>query len=245
MASLNDTGSGAFRTTHWTVVLEAARPRAGSDGEAFARLYLDYWPPLYGYVRRRGFSREDAEDITQSFFTRLLEKDALANLQRAGGKFRSFLLGSLGNLLANEWDRVHAQKRGGGEKPLSLDAEEGEARFRALDVPGGSTPESLFEKQWVFTLLEHVTAQLRAEEVWSGKGATFDDLRPHLKGDRGGVSYAEIAAKHGTTEGAIKVAVHRLRQRYGQLLRKEIARTVAGPVEVSEELRYLISILGR
>jgi len=223
--------------------MEAALPDGDGGQEAFAQLYLDYWPPLYAYVRRRGSSPEEAEDITQDFFTRLLQKEALAGLRREGGKFRSFLLGAMANFLADEWDRAQAQKRGSGHKPLSVDAEDGETRFQALAIAGELTPESVFEKQWAVMLLEHVTEQLRAEEVRSGKGGLFEDLRPHLQSDRAGLPYAEIATRHDTTEGAIKVAVHRLRHRYGQHLREQIARTVSSPAEVDEELRHLINVM--
>ena len=233
----------AFCTTQWTVVLEAANPR-GADGAAFGGLYLTYWYPLYAYVRRRGFSPMEAEDITQDFFTRLVSKQSLTGLNREGGKFRSFLLRSLDNFLANEWDRRQAQKRGGGQRALSLNVEDGEARF-ALDMPSVETPESLFEKRWAFTLLEHVTGQLRSEYATAGKRELFEQLRPHLQGDRSGPSYAMIAAQFNMTEGAVKIAVHRLRHRYGELLRQEIARTVGSPAEVDEELRYLISVVGR
>jgi DNA-directed RNA polymerase specialized sigma24 family protein len=190
-------------------------------------------------------STEEAEDITHDFFTRLLEKQALGGLRREGGKFRSFLLGAMANFLADEWDRAQAQKRGSGRKPLSLDAEDGEARFQALALAGELTPESAFEKQWAVVLLEHVAEQLRAEEMKSGKGGLFDDLRPHLQSDRAGLPYAEIATRHGTSEGAIKVAVHRLRHRFGQQLREQIARTVSSPAEVDEELRHLINVMKR
>jgi RNA polymerase sigma-70 factor (ECF subfamily) len=179
------TALGAFGTTHWTVVLAAATPEVGRSGGAFAELYVAYWPPLYAYSRRRGFSPAEAEDIIQDFFTRLVSKEALSGLQREGGKFRSFLLRALDNFLANEWDRAQAQKRGGGQRPLSLNVEEGEARF-ALEAPDAQTPESLFEKRWAFTLLEHVTDQLHDEYAGAGKRELFDQLRGHLPGDRSG-----------------------------------------------------------
>ena len=239
------TASEAFHTTHWTVVLTAATPDAGQQGDAFAQLYLTYWPPLYAYVRRRGLSPMEAEELTQDVFARLVSKQSLSGLQREGGKFRSFLLKAMANFLADEWDRAQAQKRGSGQKPLSLDAEDGEARFQALAVAGELTPESAFEKQWAVTLLEHVTEQLRLEESKAGKGDLFEDLRPHLQSDRAGLPYAEIATRYSTSEGAIKVAVHRLRQRYGRRLREEIARTVSSPAEVDEELRHLINVMRR
>jgi len=237
--------AGTFRTTHWTVVMEAARPDGDGGEDAFAQLYVDYWPLLYGYVRPRGYSPEEAQDIAQDFFTRLLEKRGLAGLQREGGRFRSFLLRAMESFLADGWDRAHTQKRGSGRKPLSLDAEDGEARFQALSIASDLTPELAFEKQWAATLLELVAELLRAEEAGSGKGDLFEDLRPHLQSDRAGLSYAEIAARHGSSEGAIKVAVHRLRRRYGQHLRDQIAHTVSSPTEVDEELRHLIEVMRR
>jgi RNA polymerase sigma-70 factor (ECF subfamily) len=233
----------AFGATHWTVVLEAARPNSPAGQTAFAQLYSDYWHPLYAFVRRRGLSAEEAEDITQSFFVRLIEKEALSNLRREGGRFRSFLLGALCNFLTNEWDRQHAQKRGGGQKPLSLDVSDEEGRYAALEAPDQETPESLFEKQWVSTLLSHVAERLGREQASGHKAALFEDLKPHLQSDASGRPYAEIALKHGTSEGAIKVAVHRLRQQYGLLLREEIARTVSAREEVEDELRHLLRVI--
>jgi DNA-directed RNA polymerase specialized sigma24 family protein len=234
---------GAFRTTHWTVVLEAAQANSVSHDEAFTRLYLQYWYPLYAYVRRRGFPPAEAEDVTQDFFTRLVSKQSLSGLQREGGRFRSFLLRAVDNFLANEWDRAHAQKRGEGQHPLSLNVEAGEARL-ALDLPEAETPATLFERRWAFVLLENVTAQLRAEYAKAGKAELFERLHPHLQGDRSGPPYATIAAQCGPSEGAVKVAVHRMRHRYGELLRQEIARTVSSPEEIDEELRYLIQVVG-
>lgn len=225
--------------------MEAARPDGEAGKEAFAKLYLDYWPPLYGYVRRRGHSPEEAQDVAQDFFTRLLEKRGLTYLQREGGKFRSFLLRALENFLRDEWDRTQAQKRGCGRKALSLDADDGEARFQALSIASNLTPELAFEKQWATTLLERVTELLRAEEANSGKSALFDYLLPHLQSDQVGLSYAEIARRHCMSEGAVKVAVHRLRRRFGQHLREQIARTVSSRAEVDEELRHLIDVMRR
>lgn len=236
--------SSAFLTTHWTVVIEAAHPGAAGALEAFSQLYQDYWYPLYAYVRRRGYLSTEAEDITQNFFLRLLQKRSLAGLQREGGRFRSFLLSALGNFLANEWDRARAQKRGGGTTPIPIEIEDGEVRF-ARELADQETPESLFEKRWAFTLLEHVMRRLQGECILEGRAAFFDNVRIHLQGERQGPSYAEIASRHGMNEGSVKVAVHRLRQRYGHLLRDEIARTVSSPNEVDEELRYLIRVVGK
>lgn len=233
----------AFRTTHWTVVLEAALPENGA-GSAFAQLYTDYWPPLYAYIRKRGYPPAEAQDMTQDFFTRLLEKQALAGVQRDGGRFRSFLLRSLENYLANEWNRGRAQKRGGGQQLLSLSLDNAEATF-ALDHSDNETPASVFERGWVCTLLDHVMARLRQESARGGKNDFFEDVQSHLQGDRDGLPYSEIGERHRMSEGAVKVAVHRLRQRYGQLLREEILRTVSNEAEVDEELRYLISVVGK
>jgi RNA polymerase sigma factor (sigma-70 family) len=237
-------GGAAFCTTHWSVVLSAARPGPDGDQQAFARLYTDYWSPLYAYIRRRGHSTTEAEDITQDFFTCLIEKRRLAGLEREGGRFRSFLLKSLDHFLANLWDRAQSQKRGGGMRPLSLNATEGDTDY-CPEVAGGETPESLFERQWVFTLLAHVLDRLRFECDAVGKGALFRDLQPHLQGESQGQPYAQIATRHSMSEGAIKVAVHRLRRRYGEMLREEIARTVSTPEEVDEELRHLLSVTAR
>ncbi len=225
-------------------MLEAAGTQPVNSTEAFGRLYSDYWYPLYSYVRRRGYGSNEAEDIAQDFFLHLIEQSALAGLQREGGKFRTFLLRLLNNFLANRWDRDHAQKRGGGAAHISLNTLEDEARF-AAEPKVNETPETIFERQWVFTLLAHVLGLLETECVASGKAKLYADLQPHLPGDRQGMPYAEIANRHGLSEGAVKVAVHRLRQRYIELLRAEIARTVSNPAEVDEELRHLFSVSAR
>ena len=237
----NYSGNAAFRTTHWTVILDAACPDTELSHEAFARIYMDYWYPLYAFVRRRGYLPADAEDITQNFFLHLISKQSLGGMTREGGKFRSFLLRSLENFLANQWDRQQAQKRGAGQPLLSLDVTHGEAMYtaRALDR---DTPETLYERQWALTLLAKVLDALATECATAAKGGLFADLRMHLQSDRQGAPYAEIAARHGMSEGAVKVAVHRLRHRYGELLREEIARTVGSPDEVDEELRHLITV---
>ena len=238
-------GQSGFVTTHWSVVLLAGQEgKVPEAREAFARVYLDYWYPLYAYVRRRGYAPSNAEDVTQDFFVHLMEKKSLQGLEQVGGRFRSFLLRSLDNFLANDWDRRHAQKRGDGKEMLSLNVDDGEAKY-SLGAPDRDTPESLFERQWVITLLAKVLETLRKDCERSGKAQLFEDLRLHLQGDRQGAPYAEIAARHSLSEGAVKVTVHRLRQRYGELLREEIARTVSSPAEVDDELRHLISLSTR
>ena len=237
-------GSAAFHTTHWTVVLEAGSHAKGGSHDAFARIYLDYWYPLYAYIRRRGYSPSDAEDITQDFFVHLIQGRSLDGLDRKGAKFRTFLLRLLNNFLANVWDRSRAQKRGAGEKPLTLDIAAGEAQY-AAEPSHTETPEVLFERQWVRTLLNRTLEEIRGECEAECKAALFADLRPHLQGDELGPPYAEVAARHGMSEGAVKVAAHRLRQRYGEMLRAEIARTVSTLWEVDDELRYLIALVRR
>lgn len=237
-----NTALGGFRTTHWTVVLQAACVDAPDSTAAFGQLYRDYFPPLYSYVRRRGFASADAEDVIHGFFARLIRKGALSQLQRDGGRFRSYILGSLKNFLANEWDRAQAQKRGSGHRPVSLDVDEGERCFLSLKDETGD-PESLFERQWVFALLSQVMRQLQAEVEASGKASFFEDAKPHLQGERNGLPYAEIAARHAMSEGSVKVAVHRLRHRYGELLSAEVARTVSSQAEVEGELRRLLQVV--
>jgi DNA-directed RNA polymerase specialized sigma24 family protein len=244
------TGSGpelprspVFVTTHWSVVLTAGGNNTTNAGQALAKLCQTYWYPLYAYVRRRGFSPPDAEDMTQEFFARFLAHGWVANADREKGRFRSFLLCAMNHFLANEWDKARAQKRGGGATLLPL--EFGTAETRYCREPADSvTPEQQYERQWALTLLATVTRRLQAEHERDGKGELFAALHPCLVGDRASQPYAELATKLKTTEGAVKSAVHRLRQRYRQVLREEIAQTVAEPGEVEGELRHLIAVLG-
>jgi RNA polymerase sigma-70 factor (ECF subfamily) len=234
-------GSPQFTTTHWSVIFEAANPESPGSVDAFARLYRDYWYPLYAYVRRRGRSPHEAEDLTQDFFVALLEHERLRGLERGGGRFRSFLLKALHNFLANEWDRAAARKRGGGHAWVPLDEVDAESLFLA-DATAES-PECAFDRHWAYAVIALALRRLEGEARTAGKALLFERLRPHLQGDRNGRPYAEIGAELGMTEGAVKVAVHRLRQRYGELLRAEVARTVGDEAEVSGELRHLIAIV--
>jgi len=227
-----------FATTRWSLVVSAGKqhdlPRAR---EALATLCQAYWYPLYAFLRRQGTSAEDAQDLVQAFFVELLEKQRLAAADPERGKFRSFLLVSLRHFQANQWRREAAQKRGGGVPAVSLDLEVGERRF-ALEPAHEITAERIFQRQWAMTLLEQTLAALRAEFAAARKAEQFERLIPYLGGDRG-VPYNELAAELGTTEGALKVAVHRFRGRWREVLREQIAQTVAGPEEVEEELREL------
>lgn len=234
--------SPLFDTTHWSVVLTAGQADTARARDALARLCQTYWHPLYAYVRRIGHSPHDAQDLTQEFFARLLAKNFLAGADESRGRFRSFLLASLKHFLANEWHKARAQKRGGGRAPISIDAATAETSigFEPADI---TTAEKIFERRWALTLLEQVLRRLREEYVRDGKQKLFEQLKPTLTEASRAVAYAEIARRLDTTEGAVKVAVHRLRQRYREILRAEIAETVASPEAVEDELRNLFAAL--
>lgn len=230
-----------FAATHWTVVLTARGDNTQSR-VALEKLCQSYWPPIYAYVRRQGHTPHDAQDLTQEFFTRLLKKNYLADVDRSKGKFRSFLLASLKHFLANEWDKAHAQKRGGGKIIFSIDQKAAESSC-GFDLPDHLTAEKIFERRWAMTLLEQTLARLRREYIGDGKEKLFEQLKSTLTGDRNSIPYAEMAIRLRTSEGNIKVAVHRLRQRYRELLRAEIAETVSNREEVEDELRNLFAAL--
>jgi RNA polymerase sigma factor (sigma-70 family) len=228
-----------FATTRWSLVAAAKGPAAR---QALAELCGLYWYPVYAFVRRRGHPADDAGDLTQEFFARLIEKGGIAGADPAKGRFRSYLLGACRHFLANEHDRAAAQKRGGGRAVGSLDLADAERRY-AAEPADGRTPEQVFERRWALTLLDGVLAGLRAEYGTAGQGVLFDRLKSSLAGDAG--PYAELAADLGLTEGAVKVAAHRLRRRYRDRLRTAIAETVATPEEVDAEIRDLFAALAR
>ena len=228
-----------FATTHWSIVVSAGGIRSPDASRSLAILCENYWFPLYAFVRRAGHSAEDAQDLTQEFFVRLLDKHFLAAADSTKGRFRTFLITAVKRFLANEYDRVRAQKRGGGQRIVSLEGLEARYRQEPADT---LTPERIFEKQWALTLLDQVLARLQAEMITASKAALFDALKGHLTGSQA-AGYAATAARLGMTEGAVKVAAHRLRQRYRELLREEIAQTVASPDEVDEEIRHLFTCL--
>jgi RNA polymerase sigma factor (sigma-70 family) len=239
------TGSGqspAFVTTHWSVILLAGRNDTERAREAMARLCRAYWYPLYAYVRRRGRSPHDAQDLTQAFFARLLERHSLAAADPAKGRFRSYILAAMKNFLADKWSKTQAHKRGGGTETVSLDWTSAEQRYR-LEPADHAAPDKLFDRQWAVALLDAAMSRLEAEHRQEDKADTFAALRPTLIGERAAQPYAELAARFGTSEGAVKVAVHRLRKRYRALLRAEIASTVSTPEEVDAEMRHLFSSL--
>ncbi|NLE37726.1 MAG: sigma-70 family RNA polymerase sigma factor [Pirellulaceae bacterium] len=230
-----------FATTRWTMVLCAGGGQSPESRAALAVLCESYWFPLYAFVRRAGHSVDDAQDLTQEFFARLLAQPLLERADREKGKFRTFLLAAMKHFLADQWDRARAQKRGGGRAVVSFDAMDAEARYR-LEPADDLTPERIFERQWALALLEHVLSRLESEMASDGRSPLFDALKDTLGGGRS-ATHAAIAAELGMTEGAVKVAAHRLRRRYRTLLREEIAQTVAGPDEVGDEIRYLLSCL--
>jgi RNA polymerase sigma-70 factor (ECF subfamily) len=227
------------------VVLAAADRDAPRAEAALSRLCRDYWYPLYVFVRRRGYPHHEAQDLTQAFFARLLEKNALKAADPVRGRFRSFLLSSLEHFLSNERERQQAQKRGGNTLMFSLDDTTAAARYR-LEPADESTPERLLDRRWALTLLESVHARLKQEWLAAGKSRQFEALEPFLSGEPAATDYAACAARLGLNEGAVRVAVHRLRKRLGQLLRSEVGRTVANPADVDAELAHLLaSIQGR
>jgi len=236
------TPRSVFVTTHWSVVLTAGRSDSPHARVALEKLCQAYWYPLYAYVRRRGQPPEDAKDLTQEFFARLLERNWVERADQQKGRFRSFLLSAMNHFLADEWDKVRAQKRGGGMTPVPLQFDTAETRYGHEPVDN-VTPEHSYERRWALTLLDGVLNRLRVEYEQEGKSHLFAGLHPCLVGERTAQPYAELAAKLGVSEGAVKSAVHRLRQRYRQLLRDEIAQTVAEPGEVDEELRHLFAVL--
>jgi RNA polymerase sigma factor (sigma-70 family) len=228
-----------FPTTLWTVVLHAGQDDPAQARAALAQLCEGYWYPLYSFVRRRGYTPHDAQDLTQAFFAQLLEKRGLGRVDPEQGRFRTFLLASLKNFLANDWDRANALKRGGGRMILSLQHESAESRYQ-LEPSHDATPERLFERQWALALLDLVLAELRAEYQHQGKIVIFEELKMALVGQAG--RYAEMAARLGQSEGAIKVAVHRMRSRYRELMTAQIAATV-GEGDIEDEMRHLLAVL--
>ncbi len=228
-----------FPTTSWTIVAAAGRHSTGSP-DALAKLCAAYWFPVYAFIRRKGYRREQAEDLCQEFFAWILERGALAAARRERGRFRSFLLATAGNFLANEWDREHAQKRGGGASPLPLDFESGDVRY-CREPFHEFTPEALFDRQWAMTILELALARLQEEQKRRGHTEQFERLRAFLTEDNVRGSYEEIAADLKIGVPALRTALHRLRRRYSELIREEIAAIVADPNEVEDEIRFLLA----
>lgn len=236
-------GRQSFATTHWSLVLAAGGTDSLQVRPALRHLLSQYWYPLYAFVRRKGHAQEDAFDLTQAFLAHLLETNLLGAADRTRGRFRTFLLTCLERFLRDEWEKAHRLKRGGGVRIVSLSGPEAEERYR-LEPADLSTPERVFERRWALTLLQEALASLERECAAGGRAALFEAVRPLLAGEPPGAPYAELAARLGMQEGALKTAVHRLRKRYGMLLREQVAQTVAGDDEVDEELRDLFRYLG-
>jgi RNA polymerase sigma-70 factor (ECF subfamily) len=240
----SDPSGRVFVTTHWSVVLRA-RDKDSSDSEAAReRLCRTYWPPLYHYLRRDGYSVDDAKDLTQEFLSRFLHREWLKHLHDQRGKFRSFLLTFLKHFLSDERDRANAQKRGGAQQLISLDACEAEERD-AFGPVDGLSADQIYDRRWARAVMDEAARRLREEYAARGKAELFDQLKDLQPGEHGARSYAEIGAALGVTEQAVKNAAHSFRRRYGELLRDEIAQTVADPGEVETEVQHLMQIFSR
>ena len=231
-----------FATTHWSVVRNAGDSVSPESGDALESLCKSYWYPLYAYVRRRGYDVETAKELTQEFFAQLLAKRLLQGVDPTKGRFRSWLLGVMKHFLAHEWARARAQKRGGGEPVFSLDELEAESRYH-LEPADESNPERIFDRRWALTVLEHAAAKLRQEYESAGKADLFTALQQFVSTEGTSLSYDECATRVGLTVSAVKSAIHRVRQRYQELVREEIAQTVTTASEVDEEIRYLLAII--
>jgi len=236
--------SAMIATTQWSQVLAA---RDGSDTEArraLESLCQTYWQPLYAYIRHQGADPEEANDLTQAYFTELLEKDFFANVDPSKGRFRAYLLATLRNFLSRDRAKSRRLKRGGGTATLSLDMEAGEERYTVHPVEK-MTPEDIFEHRWAVTVLDRAMARVEREASFTGGEEQFRCLKPYLTGDLPQLPYQQVAATLGMSEGAVKVAVHRLRKRFGRYLRLEIAETVVDPADVDAEVRHLLEVIRR
>jgi RNA polymerase sigma-70 factor (ECF subfamily) len=232
-------GAGRFATTRWSLVVAAGQKSDARSASALTGLCEMYWYPVYAFIRRQGYRPDEGADLTQEFFARVLEKNYFHGVDPARGRFRAFLCASIRHFLSNERDRARTLKRGGSSPPISLDVETAEGTYQ-LEPRDDLTPEKLFDRRWALILLDRVLAQLRDKHAASGKGELFDHLKGFLTGDNAGTSYAEAARSLGMTEGAIKVAVHRLRRGFRDTLMQEIAETVSEPAEVAAEIEYLM-----
>jgi RNA polymerase sigma factor (sigma-70 family) len=247
MADSPNTSSNPFQedgfvTTHWSVVMAAGKGHSAQAADALEQLCRTYWYPLYAFVRRHVSEAHDAEDLTQEFFTRFLAKEYFGRADPTLGRFRSFLLACLKNFLAEQQRQARRIKRGGGQTTISWDSQTAEERYR-LEPADPVTPEQIYDRRWALTLLETVLARLAEEQVAAGKERVFAQLKDYLWGEARESGYAEMAARLSMTEGAVKVTVHRLRRRLRDLLREEVAHTVAAGEEIDEELRHLIGAI--
>lgn len=235
-------GNRHFATTQWSIVLAAGHRSSPDADQALASLCDTYWYPLYAYVRRRVSDVGDAQDLTQAFFAELLEKNYVRPATPERGRFRAYLLTSFKHFLSHQWEKAKAQKRGGGRRPISLDFNAGDSRFR-LELCTQLTADELYERQWALALLQRVLQRLEAELAQAGKADQFDLLKDFIIGGQDGITYADVAVKLGTTAASAKMAASRMRRRYRELLRDEISQTVAGPEQVDQEIRDLFKVL--
>jgi RNA polymerase sigma-70 factor (ECF subfamily) len=240
----SSTGRAVFVPTHWSVVLAAKDKSSPQSQEALETLCRTYWYPLYVFARRQGQQPHDAQDLTQEFFIRLLQKDYLDAVEQERGRFRTFLIMAFKRFLANAWDRSRAQKRGGGQIPLPLDPELAESWYQE-EASVQMAADLAFDRNWAVTLLDQALARLRDDYQQQGKGAEFEILRRFLAVGKDPISYGEVAGLLGQSEAAVKMAVHRLRRRYRAVFREAISQTVAAPADVDEEMRHLLEILSR
>ena len=237
-------GRDQFASTHWSVVLAAAQTQSPETCGALETLCAAYWYPLYAYVRRKGYSPQEAEDLTQEFFARrVITKLIFAGMRAGQGKFRTWLLNSLQNMLCNEWDRQNAQKRGGGQPHVPVDLQDAEGRY-LVEPAHELTPEKLYERTWAMTLLERALTELRTTYERAERTELFSELKCFLPGALSTKPYADVALRLGKSEEALKMAVSRLRREYGRVLKDEIKRTVSSPEEVQIELQHLLAVLG-
>jgi RNA polymerase sigma factor (sigma-70 family) len=237
-------GRGRFATTHWSVVQAATQPKTLQCQQALETLCQTYWFPVYAYLRRWGHSQDAAEDYTQGFFAHLLERDGFRLADRERGRFRSFLLSTLKHFVSNEQDKQRALKRGGGRTILSLDLAEAEGRY-AVQSGQTASPERAFERSWALTILASAMTRLQGELAHRGKGDLFDHLKGYMTADQNTVPYEATARALGMTENAVKVAVHRLRRRYRELLKDEIAQTVSDEQQIDDEIGRLFAALAQ
>jgi RNA polymerase sigma factor (sigma-70 family) len=230
--------SREFATTRWSIVISAGHRSSPDSKRALASLCETYWYPLYAYARRRVSDVNEAQDLTQAFFVELLEKNYVGAATPDRGRFRAFLLTAFKHFLAKEWEKAKAQKRGGSRAPISLDFQSADSSLR-IEPSAGVTPEEFYDRQWAIALLGQIMERLKSEFVEAGKGQLFDELKGFIIGDHAGCTYSQVAVRLNMTEAAVKKAASRMRQRYRELLREEIAQTVAGPDEVDDEIRSL------
>jgi RNA polymerase sigma-70 factor (ECF subfamily) len=235
-------GPTLFATTRWTLVRDAAQGGDAAAAAALGQLFGTYWQPLYRYARRKGKSKEDAEDLVQGFLAHLLTADAFHDIDRAKGRFRSFLLASFQHWMINDWKHASRDKRGGGIAPLSFDWESAESGLKP-EASDERSPDRIYDREWAVALLDKVLRDLEALAREEGGAGQFERLKPCLTADSSRIGYAAIAAELGLSEGALRVAVHRLRKRYRHLLTDEIARTLSTPDAVEEEMQSLFAAL--